>query len=253
MYNRVFKNNQVTYGRPYQIKIPVNLQTFVEDEEETDDDMQLQNESEEIESPESILEKAREEAALIIKEAEYDAARIIEDANTEAEKNTKAILEDAWQKGYDEGNESAKEQYSGLIMEAEAALESAMEEHDKVLEGIETEIIDLVAEVSKSVIGSELATNRDSIICLVRLALEKCSNKNNLMLRVSPGDYEYLVENRDRLNTIVQGAGDMEIRQDQSLEPGSCLLETPFGSVDASAQTRLRKIEEALRDILEGR
>ena len=251
MYNRIFKNNQVTYGRPYQIRIPSNIQTFVE--EEPDEDVQLQFESEEIESPEAILEKAREEAALIIKEAEYEAARIMEDAHTEAEKNTKAVLEDAWQKGYDEGNESAKEQYAGLILEAEATRESAMEEHDKVLSGIETEIINLVTEVSGRVIGNELTTNRDSIICLVRLSLEKCSNKNNLVLKVAPGDYEYLMENRDRLNMMVQGAGEMEIRQDQSLEPGSCLLETPFGCIDASAQTRLRKIEEAFRDILEGR
>lgn len=252
MYNRIFKNNQVTYGRPYQIKVPVNLQSFVE-EEESDEDLQLRPEPEEIEDPAAILEKARADAALIIKEAEYEAARIMEEARAEAEKNSKAIFEDAWQKGYAEGNDSAKEQYAGLIMEAEAVRESAMEEHDKVLEGIEAEIIGLVTEVSARVIGNELAANRDSIISLVRLALEKCSNKNGLVLKVAPADYEFLVENRDRLNTMVQGAGDMEIRQDQSLEPGSCLLETPFGSVDASAQTRLRKIEEAFKEILEGR
>jgi flagellar assembly protein FliH len=251
LYNRIFKNNQVTYGRPYQIKIPVNLQTFIEDD--PNEDIQLQYESEEVESPEVILEKAREEAALIIKEAEYEAIRIQDAAHAEAERNTKTVLEDAWQKGYDEGNESAKDQYAGIIMEAEAARESAMEEHDTVLAGIEAEIVDLVTEVSKRVIGNELATNRDSIISLVRLALEKCSNKNNLVLKVAPGDYEYLVENRDRLNMMVQGTGDMEIRQNQSLEPGSCLVETSFGSVDASAQTRLRKIEEAFREILEGR
>lgn len=241
----------MTYGRPYQIKIPVNLQTL--NEEESEEDIQLQHEPEEVESPESVLEKAREEAELIIKEAEYEAARILEDARTEAEKNTKAVLEEAWQKGYDEGNGSAKEQYAGIIQEAEAARESAMEEHDQVLAGMETEITELVAEVSRTVIGNELATNKDTIIYLVRQALEKCSNKNNLVLKVAPGDYEYLMENRERLNMMVQDTGDMEIRQDLSLEPGACLVETSFGSVDASAQTRLRKIEEAFRDILEGR
>lgn len=241
----------MTYGRPYQIKIPVNLQTFVEDE--PDEDIQLQFEAEEVESPEQILEKAREEAAFIIKEAEYEAARIMEDARAEAERNTKAVLEEAWQKGYDEGNESAKEQYSSLITEAESVMESALVEHDKVLADIETEIIDLVTEVSARVIGSELSSNKESIISLIKLAIEKCSNKNNLILKLAPGDYEYIMENRDRLNMMVQGAGEMEVRLDQSLESGSCLLETPFGSVDASAHTRMRKIEEAFRDILEGR
>lgn len=251
MYNRIFKNNQVTYGRPYQIKIPMNLQAPAQ--EESEEDAPPQAEPEEAENPEAILERAREEAALIIKEAEYEAARILEDARAEAERNTRAVLEEAWQKGYDEGNESAKEQYEGIIREAEAARESAREEHDRVLADMEAEIISLVTEVSREVIGNELATNSDSILYLVRQALEKCSNKNGLVIKVSPADYEYLAENRDRLNMLVQGAGDMEIKQEPSLEPGACLVETPFGSVDASAQTRLRKVEEAFRDILEGR
>lgn len=251
MYNRIFKNNQVTYGRPYQIKIPVNLQTIEEDEPE--EDTLLESLPEEPESPEMLLEKAREEAALIIKEAEYEGARILEDARAEAERNTRATLEEAWQKGFDEGNEAAKEQYAGIILEAEEARNNALIEHDEVLACMESEIVELVTGVAETVIGNELSTNPEGILHLVRQALEKCSNKNNLLLRLSPEDMEYAVANRDMINAMVPGLGDMEIKQDLSLEKGSCIVDTPFGSVDAGSQTRLHKIEEAFRDILEGR
>ena len=91
------------------------------------------------------------------------------------------------------------------------------------------------------------------MIYLVRQALESCSNKTNLVLKVSPADYEYITGNMDRLASLAPGSGDIEIKQDLSLEPGSCIIDSAFGSVDAGVRTRLRKIEEAFREILEGR
>ncbi len=250
MYNKVFKNNQVTYGRPYQIKIPVNLQALAEEAEE---ELRISLEKEEVESREVILEKAREEAALIIKEAEYEAARIIEEAVAEAGNSKKAIFEEAWQKGYDEGNQSAKEQYEGIICEADSIRDSAREEHDQVLAGMETEIIALVNEVARKVIGNELATSPDTVIHLARQAIDMCSNKNDVVLKVAPEDYEYIEENGDRFKEIIPCSADVAVKQDFSLEPGACIVDTPFGSVDAGVGTRLQKIEEDFREILEGR
>ena len=248
LYNRIFKNNQVTYGRPYPIKLPVNIQPLVEEPATYEDLDPL-----ETESPESILEKAREEAALIIKEAEYEAERILGEARAEAASNTRATLEEAWQKGYGEGNDAAREQYASIIAQAEEARDSALIEHDEVLAGMEAEIVGLVTAVAARVVGNELATNPDTVLYLVRQALDRCSNKNHLVLKVSGEDYEYIVASRDRLNALAPGTADMEIKRDPSLERGACLVDTPFGSVDSGAGTRLQKIEEAFREILEGR
>lgn len=248
LYSRIFKNNQVTYGRPFPIKVPISLQPPVEEEPEEEEP-----ELEETESPESLLEKAKEEAALIIKEAEYEAARVVDEARAEAEGRTRATLEEAWQKGYGEGMDAAKEQYASIIAEAGEVRDSALAEHDEVLAGMEEEIVGLVTAVAAKVVGNELATNPDTVLYLVRQALDRCSNKNGLVLKVSPEDYEYIVENRDRLDALAAGSADMEIKRDPTLEQGACLVDTPFGSVDSGVQTRLQKIEEAFREILEGR
>jgi len=41
------------------------------------------------------------------------------------------------------------------------------------------------------------------------------------------------------------GIGQLEIVKDQALKLGALILETPYGSVDAGMDTKLKKIEEA--------
>lgn len=251
MYNNIFKSNQVTYGRPFQVKIPFNIQS-IRLQEEIEETSEIPDEPEETESPELILEKAREEASLIIREAEYEAGRLTDNAYRESEAKARSMEEDAWQKGYAEGLEAAQKQYESVIREAEAIRESAMEEHDQVLAGMESELVGIILDISKKVIGDELAANKENMIYLVRQAIEKCSNKDNVIIKISPEDYEFMIENQDRLYALIEGAGEIAIKQDLSLKQGACIIETPYGNVDAGAQTRIRKIEEAFMEILQG-
>lgn len=52
MYNKVFKNNQITYGRPYQVKLPDSLIKFTDAEDSND-----QEDPSEL-SPEELLKRA---------------------------------------------------------------------------------------------------------------------------------------------------------------------------------------------------
>ncbi len=72
MYNRVFKNNQVTYGRPYPIKVQVAPHDFADMDDDTE-----KNDSD-ASDPEEMLEKARQKCDVMIKEAGLEADRLLE-------------------------------------------------------------------------------------------------------------------------------------------------------------------------------
>ena len=234
---------------PFQVRIPLTLQNLKQ-QEEPQGIFVTPDEQDTAEKPEDIIALARDEAAMIIKEAEYEARRIMDDAYTEAKEKAVVMEEEAWQKGYAEGLAAAQKQYEETISEAEAIKESAIVKHDEVLAGIETEIIDLVLDVAKKVIGTETALNKENLIYLVKQAIDGCSNKSSLILKVCAEDYEFLAGNRDRLMEMTEGIGELEIKKDISLKPGACILETPFGNMDAGAQTKLKKIEEAFRELV---
>lgn len=246
MYNRVFKNEQVTYGRPYPIKIPVTPSTHAE----IDDDTQPKDDIPA--NPEELLEIARQKCDAIINEARLEAEKLLEEARFKAEKEAEAIAEEAWQRGYAEGMAAAAEQSRSMLDEAQKIKESASEEYDSILAGMEADIVELVIKTARKAVAGELATNRDVILQLVSSALSECSNKNGAIVRVCPDDGKYLEENRDRLAAMTEGAGGIEIKPDSTLKPGDCIVETPLGSIDGGAGTRLDKIEDAMRQEYEG-
>lgn len=249
MYNKVFKNYQVSIGNPFRISTPFHFNT-VKTAEIIDS-----NEDEKVcrlsaADAEDIIEQARKEAELIIKEAQYEASRILENAQSELEQIRRAAEDEARRRGYEDGLRESKKQYEDLLREAQLIKESARVEYGKVISGIESDAVELVLDIARRVIGMELSSNRENVLHLVRQALDKCTNREKIILKVSSGDYEYVLENKERLLSMVEGISELEIKRDCSLKTGSCLVETQYGSIDAGAETKLKKIEEAFRQAL---
>jgi len=249
LYNKVFKNYQINLGAPFQVKVPVNLHTI----KHLEGEIVLENEDAEsltLNSTEGILQKANEEAELILKEAELEARRILDNAESEADLMRKAAEKEARQKGYNEGLEQARKQYEDMLEEAELIRENAKTEYGEVLSGIETDVVNMILDISKKVIGREISENKDSILSIVRQAFEKCANRDSVVVKVSPGDYDFLEDNRDRLDVLAEWAGEFDIKKDPALKTGDCIVETPYGSIDAGVNTKMRKIEEAFRQLM---
>lgn len=250
MYNKVFKNKHVIYGKPFQVKISHKYENLEEASDSAGggiDDMTGSSD------PEKMIERARQKCEQLIRKAEQEAGQILERAQKEAEEKAGEITEEAWQRGYAEGMDAAARQSGDLLAEAEKIRNDAVEEYKSAMAGMEAEVIGLVMEVSQKVVSAELTVNKDVIVQLVRDALQNCSNKNGAILRMSPADYEYIKNNEDRFNSMVEGADNLNIKPDAALNPGDCIVETVLGDLDAGASTRLDKIEEAFKEELEGR
>jgi len=250
--SRVFKNYQVNIGIPYQIQSALAFQTLKQAAEilEKEEEMAKDDEFNETDDEVEVLGQASAEAEVIIQEAKYEAERIIEEAQRTALENSKRIEEEARMKGFEEAFNEVKMQYEDLLQEAESIRAHARVEYSDVMASIESDAINIVLDVAKKVIGNEIAQDKESILSMIRQAFEKCSNKENAVLRVSPDDYEFVQENKDRLLSMIEGIGGLEIKKDPSLKAFGCIVETPVGSIDASLQTKLKKIEDVFREII---
>jgi len=114
---------------------------------------------------------------------------------------------------------------------------------------MEKDIVDLVLEISKKVIEKEIE-KPDFILGLVEDALDKATSKKDTILKVSEEDYQFIIQNKEKLLLNIEGFGDVEILKEASLEKGSCLVETKFGIIDGSIKTRMQQIEQEVYKIL---
>jgi flagellar assembly protein FliH len=257
LYNKIFKSDEVSVGGPVQIKIPVNFETiegaYKPDAKFADENLEQDvTEIEETNSGnyEDIIERAKMQSEELIKAAEIQAQRIIEDAEAEAGERLKALEEEARQQGFDKGYEEAKNMYQHLLTEAEHIKEHAKLEYSKVMETIEKDAIDLIIDIARRVIGEEITLNKEHLVNIVGEALGKSSNRDNILVRVSAQDYDYVLENKDKLLSVAEGIGELDIKKDVALKPGDCLIETSYGSIDAGVDTKLKNIEEAFLKIV---
>lgn len=250
--SKIFKNYQVNVGIPFQIRNPINFHTLQHAALDDEDGLEEKEgiDYTERETAENILAKAREDAELMVKEAQFEALRLLENTEREANESKIFIGEEARKIGYEEGYNEAQKQCEDILQEAESVRENARTEYREVLESVEADVVNVILDVAGKVIGEEISSNKENILHLVRQAFEKCSNKENMTLKVSPEDYAYIVENKEKLHSLVEGIGDLEIKKEGSLKAGACLIETPYGNIDAGIHVKFKKIEEAFRSVI---
>lgn len=151
------------------------------------------------------------------------------------------------QKGYDEGysagltagQERAQQEAEHLRTIAQACAES--------IASIEAQtgqaLIALSIQIAEQVLRSTLDAHPAKILDLIQEITHQESGKETLLkLRVNPADLE-LVQKflKDDPTT-----GPWRLAADPAIERGGCLADTALGSIDATLQTRWRRVTSAL-------
>lgn len=254
MYNNsygygVYKRNQVNIGNPYKQERREPKPSIIED---IFDEVSATNDDpdKEFEISQDIIYKAKEDAALIRREAELEAERTTEEAKRNAELLMTEAQQTAKEEGYRHGEELAQQHYSDLIAEAMDFREQSKKAYDEALLSLEHDILDLVLNIAEKVVGDDIRNNEEIILGIVRETISSCSNRDNITLKVSAEDYEFVVANEERLRMNIKGLNELEIRKDSSLTKGSCVIDTEFGSVDGSSDVRLDNIRKAFFELI---
>ena len=200
-----------------------------------------------------IIDKAQEEADDIIANARKTAKKIIGDARIEIEDLKNIVMEEAKEKGYQDGLDEVTAKAEVLLQEAEEIKAQAIEHYNSTLFEAEPEIIKVILDISRKIIGDEIETRPDRITQLVKQALAACTGVTSVTVKVSPEDYEAVNENKDLIARQSRFSGEITIAKDLSLESGGCVLETPVGNMDASVEVQLDALEQTFVSILENR
>ncbi len=157
--------------------------------------------------------------------------------------------------GYAKGRVEAREEHSAqLAQEFESvrnALERIVREAEVAVkqwaETAESQLTESVTDIAREALAEELSLSRDSILAIVRRALNEVIGGTEVQLHVNPMDMG-LVE--ARLNDLLQATGSVQglvVRPNRNIEAG-CRLETQAGIIDATVEGYLERIENHLED-----
>jgi len=262
--SRVYKQSQIVLGEEKIVKL--QLQQVIKFDENKKNNNKLEDDQIDKQINEeagTIIAKAKDEACIILQNAQLEYDAILNKAKEEeqqiiSEAYTKSseILESAKKEGYDEGftrgEVAGLNEVDSIIEEAKEIKEGILLKKKTMAKSLEGEIIDLVVFCVKKVIDFEIENNHQLLLNLVKRGIEKCVYTDSLVIRVSTNDYETVNLSKNKIYIMTEGIDSIEIKKDPALNDGSIIIQTTSGTVEASLQTQIVQIEQMFHEILKG-
>ena len=208
---------------------------------------------------ETLLEQARRDSEAMRAAAEAERQNIVEDAHRQAD----SLREEAKNAGHEEGTAAGREEGIAQIREeekqilldanakAEKTMRDAKDASRAYLWQAEDEIAAIAMDIADKVLPQHFLDVPQIILPLIRKALLKVKEQPEVVIRVSPSDYDLVLLARAEFQTMLEGSSAvLEVRSDEQLSAGDCILETPNGNVDARVATQLEIIRQAVQDAM---
>lgn len=211
-------------------------------------------------TPKTLIEQAETAAIEILDKAQEAADELIESAKKsartleeEAIGNANEVYENAKNKGKEEGYNlgyaEGKAKAESLIQEALDIKREIQIKNEEFLINKESEIIKMVLAIARKVIAKEVE-DLDYLEALASAAMEHLSYAKTIVLRVAEKDYDAANLVKPKIMAMAERIEKLEIKADYALPAGSCVIDTISGSIDASVQTQLERIEDIFNNIL---
>ena len=204
-------------------------------------------------SPEEIaayIAQAENEAGSIIAQAREQAEQILNDARQAAGQLKDDAAAQGQALGYQQGREQGYQEVSTLLAQAAQIVEHARHEQKLIIENCEKDILELAISVATKVIHTEITANPEIVLAVVKDAIQKAKDQEQVTIRVNPADFETVAAEKQTLQGILRRETGMEIRGDIGVEPGGCVIETGYGAIDARIDTQLQAVKNALRGVV---
>ncbi|TMW73213.1 flagellar assembly protein FliH [Alteribacter natronophilus] len=240
-------------GRVISIK-QMEVKTGLTEEADTEKDnarnLSLENAGE-------ILNRAREEAGKLIRDAEAKAAETekqIEQTLETARRDAQLQYEESRKKGFTEGFEDGRKEglasCDGLYAQARETVVQSKGDYRKKLTEAEPVLLELAAAVSKKIIGEALGQN-GNWIRFVQTAVDEVRERQEISIYVHPGRYEQTLLHKHEFEQIAARTDEVFVYPDPSLPDDGCVLETESGKVDAGVDSQLSELKNQLHQLLE--
>lgn len=192
---------------------------------------------------------ATAESADIVAEAHERAEQLVREATLEAA----SIRHEAYAEGREEGARDGVALARAELVDQMALLQQALLEsksiRDRLLWAAEPEIIELVLDATRTVVGEHARLDPTLAVETVERALERAGSQNVVAIRIHPERRELIEAHLTELHGT---PATYEVRGDESIAVGGCVIDTQSGQVDARLDVQLGEIARLLRESLPG-
>jgi flagellar assembly protein FliH len=206
---------------------------------------------------EQMINSAKEEAAAILAQAKILADQSSDEACQQVERIKQQAYDEGYQKGQEEGRAQGKQsgldEMQVLINEAaekaQGIVAASEKEAKEMILAAEGKIVEIALAVASRILACRIEEDPMTVLPIVKKALEKVRDQEQIVLRVSADDFEVVVQAKKEFQHIVGRDEAVTISVDRTIERGSCVIDTSCGLVDAKIDTQFAALKKALEGV----
>jgi flagellar assembly protein FliH len=149
-------------------------------------------------------------------------------------------------KGYEEAFVQFKTESSDRLASFESLLKSFEGLKHEMFKANERFLLETIFRISKMVLLKELQTDDKYLLRLCSELVERVGTKDNITVRLSAQDQKTIEMLRDELPKMMGEMKNLRFETSDQVIDGGCSIETQWSAIDATIDTQLKGIYEAL-------
>jgi flagellar assembly protein FliH len=168
-----------------------------------------------------------------------------------------AVERDAFAKGYAQGeragseaaavgeragSEAAAVQGEAMLRRLMQTLEEVTDLRARMIRDTEHQMVRLALVIARRVIHREVSVDRELVLALVRVAMDRIGDGTAVTIRLNTDDYAAIMA----IRPSPWPDGHVTVEADTRVPRGGCRIESDLGTVDAGVDAQLQEITRAL-------
>jgi flagellar assembly protein FliH len=188
-----------------------------------------------------LREETQKECRRLILEAKEQAKAIRAQAKEEGYNQGK---EEGYRKGFEDGIAQMTEERERYRSQLESFVALIEEERVRLWNEAEPQILQFALEIAQKIVKDEARINHEVAISVIKNAMRRIVDTNNIRIRVNGSDLEAVRGAREDIAQLVDGIRHLEIVEDRRVSPGGCVVETSGGNIDSRIETQFAEVEK---------
>ncbi|MGE3957508.1 MAG: FliH/SctL family protein [Vicinamibacterales bacterium] len=152
---------------------------------------------------------------------------------------------DAFMKGYAQGERSGAEAAAKRGEATLRRLAQTVEElaglRTELVQKTERQVVELALAIAGRVLRREVSLDRELLVAMARIALERLGENTSATIRLNPDDYAFI-----GAQAQVGDSSLVRVVADPLVSSGGCLVQSDFGLIDVGIDAQLGEMASAL-------
>jgi flagellar assembly protein FliH len=160
--------------------------------------------------------------------------------------NLPKLLEEAKAKGRQEGLAQAEGRFETTSRTLAKALEDISRLRESLAQSSSQDMLRLVMAVAEQIIRRKLEVDPNVVLTIIENALQASVRADSYRISISPADLEVVNAQKPLFLASISGLRNLSIEADAAISRGGCRVDSELGDVDATIETQLDAIRQAL-------